>query len=131
MARISLEPSLAGLNNERIQGTLIQDGIKWSFNTPAASHQGGIWERLIGSVKGILSSVVGQQVLDDEGLQTLFCEVETILNDRPITKVSDDPNDLEALTPNHILLLKGKPIFPPGLFEQSDLYTRRRWKQVQ
>lgn len=102
---------------------MIQDGIKWSFNTPAASHQGGIWERLIRS-KGILSSVVGQQVLDDEGLQTLFCEVKAILNDTPMTKVSDDPNDLEALTPNHIFLLKGKPIFPPGLFEWSDLYTR-------
>lgn len=130
-ANKELKQSLAALNNERIQGALIQDGIKWNFNTPAASHQGGIWERLIRSVKGILSSVVGQQVLDDEGLQTLFYEVEAILNDRPITKVSDDPNDLEALTPNHILLLKRKPIFPPGLFERSDLYSRRRWKQVQ
>lgn len=53
-----------------LRSDLIQDGIKWSFNTPAASHQGGIWERLIHSVKGILSSIVGQQVLDDEGLQT-------------------------------------------------------------
>lgn len=42
-----------------------------------------------------------------------------------------DPNDLEALTPNHILLLKGKPLFPPGLFNRNDLYTRRRWRQVQ
>ncbi|KAF7652047.1 hypothetical protein LDENG_00102260 [Lucifuga dentata] len=53
----------------------------------------------------------------------MFCEVEAILN--------DDPNDLEALTPNHILLLKGKPIFPPGLFQPRDLYIRKRWKQVQ
>lgn len=29
---------------------------------------------------------------------------------------------MEALTPNHILLLKGKPILSPGLFENSDLY---------
>ncbi|KAL0196748.1 hypothetical protein M9458_005288, partial [Cirrhinus mrigala] len=71
----------------------------------------------------VLTSVVGHQLLDEEGLQTLFCEVEAILNDRPITKVSEDPNDLEALTPNHIL--------PPGLFEKSDLYIKRRWRQVQ
>lgn len=57
--------------------------------------------------------------------------MEAILNDRPITKVSDDVNDLEALTPNHILLLKGKPILAPGLFQESDLYIRRRWRQVQ
>ena len=130
-ANKELKQSLAALNNAKIQDALIQDGIKWSFNTPSASHQGGVWERLIRSVRSILTSVLGQQILDDEGLQTLFCEVEAILNDRPLTKVSDDPNDLEALTPNHILLLKGKPIFPPGLFEKSDLYIRRKWKQVQ
>ena len=111
-----LKQSLVELNNVKIQ-----DGIKWSFNTPAASHQGGVWEHLIRSVRSMLTSVLGQQVLNDEGLQMLFCEVEAILNDRPIAKVSDDPNDLEALTSNHILL----PIFPPGLFEQSDRYIRR------
>ena len=53
-----------------------------------------------------------------------------LLQGPDLTKVSDS-NDLEALTPNHILLLKGKPIFPPGLFEKSDLYIRKKWKQVQ
>lgn len=43
-----------------------------------------------------------------KALQTAFCEVEAILNDCPITTASDDPNDLEALRPNHLLLLKGK-----------------------
>lgn len=61
----------------------------------------------------------------------LFCVRWSILNDRPLTKSSDDPNDLEPLTPNHIILLKGKPALPPGLFDTSDLYTRRRWRQVQ
>lgn len=37
----------------------------------------------------------------------------------------------KALTPNHTLLLKGKPVLPPGLFEQGDLYIRRRWRQLQ
>lgn len=45
--------------------------------------------------------------------------------------MSDDPLDLEALTPNHLLLLKTKPILPPGLFAREDLYIRRRWRQVQ
>ncbi|XP_059918445.1 uncharacterized protein LOC132465721 isoform X2 [Gadus macrocephalus] len=67
----------------------------------------------------------------DEALQTVFCEAEAILNDRPITTSSGDPNDIEALTPNHLLQLKGKPILPPGLFKKDDLYARRRWRQVQ
>lgn len=49
----------------------------------------------------------------------LCCEVEAMLNDRPITTLSEDPNDLEALTSNHLLLMKGKPILPPGLFEKK------------
>lgn len=130
-ANRELKESLADLNHGKIQRALVKDGINWSFNIPAASHQGGVWERLIRSVKSVLTSVLKQQILDDEGLQIIFCEVEAILNDRPITKVSDDPNDLEALTPNHILMLKGKPIMPSGLFDQSDLYARKRWTQIQ
>jgi hypothetical protein len=47
-----------------------------------------------------------QQTVDDEYLTTIMCEVESIMNSRPLTKVSDDSNDLEALTPNHLLLLQ-------------------------
>lgn len=43
-------------------------------------------------------------------LDTFLCEVEPILNDRPITISSMDPNNLEALTPNHLLLLKNSTI---------------------
>lgn len=62
---------------------------------------------------------------------TVCCEVECILNDRPITKLSDDPNDLDPLTPNHLLLLKGKRALPPGVFEPHDQYVRRRSREVQ
>ena len=103
----------------------------WSFNPPARSHFVGVWECVIRMVRRILNAVLRQQRLDDDGRHTVMCEAEAILNDRPITKLSDDPNDLEPLTPNHILLMKGKPSVPPGLFEQHDLYVRRRWRQVQ
>ena len=107
-AERELREALSQLNQEKIQKSLLHSGVKWSFNTPAASHHGGVWERLIRMVRKVLNSILHQQHLDDEGLQTLLCEVEAILNDRPITKASEDPNDLEPLTPNHILLLKGK-----------------------
>ena len=119
------------MNQDRIQGALAQVGIQWRFNPPAGSHYGGEWERMIRLVRGVLSSVPHQQKLDDDGLHTVFCEVEAILNDRSITKLSEDANDLEPLTPNHLLLLRGKPALPPGAFEPHDLYVRRRWRQVQ
>lgn len=54
--------------------------------------------------------------VDDENLHTLFCEVEAILNGRPITAISDDINDLKVLTPNNLHLLRKGNTLPPGTF---------------
>ena len=92
---------------------LLQRNIKWTFNPPAGSHHGGVRERCIRTVRKVLRALTKKQVLDNEGLTTLMCEVEAIVNGRPITKVSDDPHDLEPLTPNHLLLLQAGPSVPP------------------
>ncbi|KAL7826227.1 hypothetical protein SRHO_G00339650 [Serrasalmus rhombeus] len=126
-----LDNSLKNVDHEKIHETLTKDGIKWMFNPPFAPHHGGVWERLIKSLKKILHSLFREQILDDDGLLTALCEVETIMNDRPLTTVSDDPLDLEPLTPNHLLRMKVQPVIPPGIFQSTDLYVRRRWKQVQ
>ena len=67
------------------------------------TSSGGVWERCIRTVRKVMNALLKEQVLDDEGLQTLMCEVEAITNGRPITKPSDDPRDLEALAPNLLL----------------------------
>ncbi|KAL7824725.1 hypothetical protein SRHO_G00327720 [Serrasalmus rhombeus] len=126
-----LDNSLKNVDHEKIHETLTKDGIKWMFNPPFAPHHGGVWERLIKSLKKILHSLFREQILDDDGLLTALCEVETIMNDCPLTTVSDDPLDLEPLTPNHLLRMKVQPVIPPGIFQSTDLYVRRRWKQVQ
>ncbi|XP_030596228.1 uncharacterized protein LOC115787620 [Archocentrus centrarchus] len=120
-AERELREALASLNHEQIQGALISNGVEWSFNPPAGSHHGGVWERMIRLVKRILNSVLHQQMLDDDGLHTVMCEVEAILNDRPITKLSDDPNDLEPLTP--------KPFSAEGQTTNANKEElTRRWK---
>ena len=124
-AERELQEAFVSLNQDHNERALSKKGIKWSFNPPAGSHHGGAWERM-----KILCSVLHQQTLDDEGFHTVLCEAEAVLNYRPITKLSQDPNDLEALTPNPLLLLKGKPVPPRGLLDVKDLYARRRWKQV-
>ena len=115
----------------KIHDSLLQKGIKWFFNPPTESHHGGVWERLIRSTHKILAGLTKEQILDNESLQTLMCEAESIINGRPLTKVSDDPKDLEPLTPNHLLLLRRDTPLPPGLFVKSDNLSRRRWRQVQ
>ena len=69
--------------------------------------------------------------LDDKALKTLFCKAESILNNWPITKVCNDPNYFQALTPNHLILGRQGETPPPGVFIKHDCYSRRRWKYVQ
>ena len=48
-----------------------------------------------------------------------------------LTPLSDDPNDLEALTPNHILLRR--PFTNPDIFalNKNQINNRAKWKIVQ
>ena len=109
-----LREALQAWNQAQIHDYLLQHDVEWIFNPPAASPP-----------------LLKQQVLDDEGLIMLMCEVESIVNGGPITKVSDDPRDLNALTPNHLLLLRAGTAIPPGVFSKEDNYSCRRWRQVQ
>ncbi|XP_068234252.1 uncharacterized protein [Palaemon carinicauda] len=103
------------------------------FTCLVTSHMGGCWERQIGTVRKVLSALVKEfgERLNDESLRTLLCEVESIVNSRPLTTVSDSVDDLEPLTPNHLLIPKSYVIPPPGLFQKDDVYMRRRWRCVQ
>ena len=80
---------------------LADKAIKWKFNPPAAPHHGGAWERLVRSCKQVFYAILGNQKLTDEVLRTTFALVEQSLNAQSITAVSSNPNELDALTPNH------------------------------
>jgi len=77
-----------------------------------------------------LKNVVGDGLLNDLELRTFLAEIESIVNNRPITAVSDDPADFAALTPNHFLLQRATQL-PPGVFVSEDKFSRRRWRKVQ
>ena len=113
-----------------IQAELSDRRIRWLFNPPSASHMGGVWERQIRTVRRVLAGLTNEQLLSDDMLSTLMCLAESIVNNRPLTPVSDDPRDFEALTPNHLLLLRSGTI-PPGDYHQTDLSSRKKWRQVQ
>lgn len=95
-AERELRKAIENLNHNLINDVLLQKSVKWVFNPPAASHHGGAWERLIRSVRKVLNSILKTQTLDEESLVTVFCEAEAIVNSRPLTKASTDPQDLEA-----------------------------------
>ena len=70
--------------------------------------------------------------IDYESLQTLLCEVESIINSRTLTVISSDVKDPYPLLPNQILTMKTCFVLPPpGKFQLNDVYNRRRWRRVQ
>ena len=123
--------AISNWNQGKIANFLLQRNVEWIFNPLAGSHHGGAWERCIRTVQKVLNALVREQLLDDESLSTLICEVESIVNGRPWSKVSDDSHNLKPLTPNHLLLLRAGPSLPPGIFVRENLYSRRCWRQVQ
>lgn len=130
-AEKEISKSIENWNQDRIDGFLKQRSTQWHFNTPAASHMGGVWERQIRTVRKIINSVAKQQTLNDEALHTLMCLAEYTVNSRPITYISNDCHDLEALTPNHLLLLRSGESMTLSELSKEDVYSRKRWKQVQ
>ena len=98
---------LQKLNEEKIKEFALQKEVQWHFNPPHASHMGGVFERQIRTIRKILMSLLQKHAdkVTDEVLETLFCEVEAIVNSRPLTKLSEDVMDASTLSPNQLLLL--------------------------
>ena len=110
------------------QSSRILSGVSFPQWRPIWVEHGREW--LVGLVKRVMKSVLlGECRLSDEVLETVLCEIEGIVNGRPLTKLSDDAHDVTPLTPNHLLMLKGGSAVPPGRFD-ADIY-RRRWRLAQ
>jgi transposase InsO family protein len=117
-----------------IHSWLKDKNVTWIFNPPHASHMGGVWERMIGTVKRILSSMlcdISDKNLTHDVLITLMAEVCAIVNARPIVPVSTDSSVPELLSPSAILTQKLD--FTTEEFEHltlKDIY-KSEWRRVQ
>ena len=133
-----LTAALSEMDDGTVSAELLKDSCDWvvfKTNPPHASHMGGVWERMIRSVRNVLSALLDTHGdrLDDEQLRTLMIEAEAVVNSRPIT-YSDmtNPDSLEPLSPSRILTLKSRVVLPPpGIFKKEDVYCRKRWRAVQ
>ena len=76
----------------------------WRFIAPRSPWWGGWWERLIRSIKSSLKKTFGRHSLTRTELETTLHEVESCVNSRPLTYVSDEANAESPLTPAHFLL---------------------------
>lgn len=114
-----------------IKQSASQELIEWNFLPPSAPHFGGLWEAGVKAVKTHLIRVIGAQILTYEEFLTVLCQVEAILNSRPISPMSNDPNDLNVLSPGHFLTLAPLTCAPD--VDLSDINPNRlsRWQLLQ
>ena len=91
-------------------------------------------ERLILSTRTILCELLineSSRLVTDEIISTLMCEVEEIMNDRPRTPKPTSLNYAPALTPNMLLTYRRRSVLPSCIFDNTDVYSKRGWRQAQ
>jgi hypothetical protein len=134
-AKSELEEIQHFLENEEtrksIHSSMTNKHINFHFNPPASPHHGGLWEAGVKRMKFHLRRVVGTRHLTTEEFSTLLCQVEAILNSRPLSPMSNNPNDLHVLTAGHFII--GRPLVALPHPDLGHLPDNRmsRWQLVQ
>lgn len=103
-------------------------GFKWSFIPPNAPHMGGLWEAGVKSFKMHFKKVAQNQKFTFEEFTTLLTRIESVLNSRPLSPMTDDPHELLALTPGHFI--RGTPLIAIPEVSEESMSLRNRWEKL-
>lgn len=117
--------------NTYMQQACERDQITFRFNPPSSPHFGGVWEIQVKAVKSHLYRIIGDQTLTFEELNTVFIQIEAMLNSRPLCPLSSDPNDVNVLTPGHFLTLEPLTAIPDRNLTDTKLNRLGRWQLLQ
>ena len=129
-----LEESLShDYTKESLPNLAVGLGSQRFMIPPGLPQWGGLCVPGIKSAKHHLKRTIGNNVLNYEELATLLCDIEAILNSRPLIEVSDDPTDDTVLTLS--MLVNGKEIRYLSVAEKTsplqiceeEVNPQRRW----
>ena len=112
------------IDSTEFHNSLRQRNINWVRIPAYAPSQAGSWESMVKLVKNALHQVLGEARRKPSliELQTFASDAVRIVNDRPLTTLSDKPNDLKPLTPSCFLGQHLAPNTPVSTFhDKGDL----------
>lgn len=91
---------------------------------------GGLWEAGVKSVKHHLKRVIGENSFTHEDFASLLCQIEAVLNSRPLVTVRSENDAEDILTPGHFLV--GRPLIeaPEHFDESMTISSLDRWKLI-
>lgn len=114
-----------------IRAELENRRIEWRFNLERAPWWGGVFERMVGSVKRCLRKVLGNARLTYDELLTVLLGVEGTLNSRPLTYEYNNPEG-EVLAPAHLIYGRRMQSLPEvtEIEEEGKMTPTRRYKHL-
>lgn len=101
----------------------IDSGIRFQFIPARSPHFGGLWEAGVKSFKFNFRRIFGGHSYTLDEFSTATVHIESILNSRPLTPLTDHPDDLAVLTPGHFLI--GESMFSILELDVTDMSTNR------
>ncbi|XP_048478565.1 uncharacterized protein LOC105389454 [Plutella xylostella] len=122
-----------------VQAYTAKEGIKFHFTPSYAPVFAGLAEAAVKSMKYHLKRIVLDAALTYEQLNTVLCQIEAVLNSRPILPLSEDINDYCYLTPGHFLIGTSLTMYPEvdnsetrnnrlSFWQQCTQLQQRFWK---
>ena len=135
----ALQAALDKQGSSSLPNEYASKGVEWVHIPPRAPHFGGLWEAAVKSAKLHLKKVMGSNVVTFEELSTIFCQIEAIMNSRPLVQMNANDSDYIALTPamlisgcEHTYLPLDSQDTAPELPTPAPLhsYPHRRWKYM-
>ena len=76
------------------------------IQSPICTSFWGVFQTMIKAAKRVIIAILGNADVTDEELMTVFTGVESLINSRPLTYQSANPDDTTPLSPNHFLQVR-------------------------
>ncbi|XP_058827180.1 uncharacterized protein LOC131687146 [Topomyia yanbarensis] len=118
-------------HENQIADYFADEGIEWSFIPARSPHHGGLWEAGVKVAKSLLNKLGGDSRFTFEELSTVLSQVAACMNSRPITPLSNDPNEPQPLTPAHFLIGRTLNAVPEINQLERQIGSLNRWQYVQ
>lgn len=132
-AKNELTEMFAMLNNniDEITSVCAEEGITWHLTPPKAPHFGGLWEAAVKVAKKHLFRQLGSSKLSFEDMSTILTQIESLMNSRPLLPITEDPNDLAALTPAHFLIGTSMTALPDPNLQSVPAHSLDHYQKLQ
>ena len=127
-ANVELSVLWDSLSSKEVHEFFAGKRISWKFIVERG--WGGMWERLVCSVKTCLRKVIGKASLHYEVIETILTEVEAVVNSRPITFTHTSSEEPVPLSPSHFLIGQRLTALPPAVSMTSAVPDVRKIQLV-